>query len=129
MLCPVRGSVDRQVGSGSRSSGQVGQGGEGEAGWSACPTTTTQSCEIRGAVRPRYLSAEPLNSTPMNSQGASRPENESFGWLEPTVIIGTDIHKLPEEICPFPGTGEYMVIGGTDMHKSKDIHESKGENI
>ena len=35
-----RDSADGQVGSGSRSSGQVGQGGEGEAGWSACLTTT-----------------------------------------------------------------------------------------
>ncbi len=34
------GSADRQVGSESRSSGRAGQGGGGEAGWSACPTMT-----------------------------------------------------------------------------------------
>ncbi len=59
---PLRGSADRQLGSGSRSSRRAGQGEGGRACWSAWTTTTTQQCEVRGTTSPRRLSAEPLSS-------------------------------------------------------------------
>ena len=59
----LRGSADREVGSGSRSSRRAGQGGGGRAGWSACPTTTTPQCEVWGAAIPASLSAGPLRKT------------------------------------------------------------------
>ena len=98
MLCLVRGSANRQVGSGSRSSRRVGQGGEGDAGWSACPTTTTQSCEAWGAASQRYLSAEPLDN-----HGFRQPDDTPGGVLVLDVAPATPSSSaLPDDAPDLP---------------------------
>ncbi len=95
---PRRGSADGEVGSGSRSSRRAGQGGEGRAGWSACPTRpqskgTTPQCEVWGVASPAPLSAEPLSddqpvertrrrARPTRASAGNRPfgEDAILGW-------------------------------------------------
>ena len=55
MLNRLRGSADRQVGSGSRSSGRAGQGGEGEAGLERLPDDNNAVMQNPGDGKPEMF--------------------------------------------------------------------------
>jgi hypothetical protein len=67
--------------------GEQGKAEKERQAWSACPTTTTQSCKIRGTASPRCLSAEPLNSVTLSGRsgvpsGKAEDEGVAGSYVE-----------------------------------------------
>ncbi|MHB8263188.1 MAG: ATP:cob(I)alamin adenosyltransferase [Acidimicrobiales bacterium] len=125
----LRGLAAREVGSGSRSSRQAMQGGGGEAGWSACPTTTTPQGDAWGTASPASLSAKPLKSNASSGNASSgNVDAREFDAL--LVSMERDLWVLMAEVSGLHKERHQLVPGKTCITEAMvDSLEVAGEKM